>query len=309
MKEEIKKKKINGFDMLIMKDDPGISRVLNKPKWFRKWHREPEFMDIIMDEVKPGMTVLDLGANIGYVSLLLGRLIGNKGFMYAAEPDIKNFNIMSKNIKINNFEKNTKLDNVAFSDTTGKIDFYISDFSNMHSIIENGGKSISVNSFSLDDYFHSKEKIPEFIKMDIEGAEVNVLSGMDRILDRAKNLKILMEVHPSTYVDAKFADQISRLCKLGFKVKYLVSASTDRPKNIIKKGYNPIKTYTSGKWKRGVYKNVDCKDAIDFLYNKDEHTIRLSIYEIIKRPWLFFTKKIVVTKIVRAIMLERKYES
>ena len=95
MKEEIKKKKINGFDMLIMKDDPGISRVLNKSKWFRKWHREPDFMDIIMEEVKPGMTVLDLGANIGYVSLLLGRLIGDKGFMYAAEPDIKNFNVIT----------------------------------------------------------------------------------------------------------------------------------------------------------------------------------------------------------------------
>ena len=91
-------KTIHGFKIYLDKKDPGISRTLIKPKFFRKWHREPEFMDIIEKEVTKGMVAFDLGANIGYVTLCLANLIGKQGHVYAVEPSPHNFEILKNKI-------------------------------------------------------------------------------------------------------------------------------------------------------------------------------------------------------------------
>lgn len=298
-------KNIDGFSMSLRSDDPGISRVLGKPKYWKKWHREPEFMDIIVDSVDAGMTVLDLGANIGYVSLHVCKQIGANGFLYAIEPEPNNFKVLKKNIADNNFSERVSLDSLAFSDSNSSVKMYISSHSNMNSIVGSGDNYIEVPSRTLDSYFQDKNRLPNFIKMDIEGAEVEVLSGLDSLIDNVKTIRILMEVHPDKYTDDRFANQLLRLCDRGFKFKYVVSATTAKPRPFIDKNYSPIKTYKSGKWSRGVYENVDPEDAISFLHNSDMQRIYINKSAILRNPGLIKDRIFETTKIVRAIMLEK----
>ena len=72
-------KSLGDFSLYLDKNDPGISATLLKPKYFRKWHREPGFMDIIEAEVHRGDVVFEVGANIGYVTMFLAKYVGDSG--------------------------------------------------------------------------------------------------------------------------------------------------------------------------------------------------------------------------------------
>ena len=73
--------------------------------------------DVVTKEIQPGDTVLDLGANIGYFTLLFAKLVGNNGIVFAFEPEPQNIALLTKNIKINNY-KNVTLVPKAVSNTT-----------------------------------------------------------------------------------------------------------------------------------------------------------------------------------------------
>ena len=91
IESDLIKRKIGNHLMFLDRKDLGISKTLIKtPRW-RKWPREPEFMEIIQDEVREGMVAFDLGANIGYVTLILAELVGPSGHVYAVEPNPRNF--------------------------------------------------------------------------------------------------------------------------------------------------------------------------------------------------------------------------
>ena len=300
-------KKVHGFKIYLDKKDPGISRTLMKPKYFRKWHREPEFMDIIEKEVTEGMVAFDLGANIGYVTLCLANYVGDKGHVYSVEPSPHNFEILQKNIDINKLENKVDSYNYAISSESGVITFNLCDESNLHSIVKTKytKKSIEVNSVSIDDFFVDKQ-FPNFIKMDIEGAELQALQGMDKILKKSdQTIKILMEIHPMYYSKKEFAKQLQRFFDAGFKTKYVVSAGTDRPDFFVEKGYTPDKVYTTGDWRRGVYSNMRNEDVIHACCTDFDQKVTFAPWSLIKRPYKLLNPSIQSTKIVRAIMLER----
>jgi FkbM family methyltransferase len=300
-------KTIHGFKIYLDKKDPGISRTLIKPKFFRKWHREPEFMDIIEKEVTKGMVAFDLGANIGYVTLCLANLIGKQGHVYAVEPSPHNFEILKKNISANNLEDRVDAYHYAISSESGVINFNLCAESNLHSIIKTKytKETIEVNSVSIDDFFDDK-KFPNFIKMDIEGAELQALEGINEILKKSdESMKILMEIHPMYYSQDKFAKQLKRLFDAGFKAKYVVSAGTARPDFFVEKGYIPNKVYTTGDWRRGVYTNIRNEDVIHACCSDFDQKVTISPWSLIKRPYRLLNPSLQSTKIVRAIMLER----
>ena len=97
---------ILGVSLYVDKSDPGISQSLIRGKPFgAKWHREPEFMDLMEKAVERGDTVLDLGANLGYATVHLAKFVGETGRVIAVEPSQKNFEILQKNIQLNGIEK------------------------------------------------------------------------------------------------------------------------------------------------------------------------------------------------------------
>jgi len=157
--------------------------------------------DLVKQEVKNEDVVLDVGANIGYYTLLLAKLVGTKGKVFAFEPAPDNFFLLEKNISLNGY-KNVVLENLALSNSNGHVDLYLSDESmGWHRIYPSkfcSNNHVKVEMIRLDDYFKN-ENIRDtisFIKMDVEGAEFGVLKGMTTILKNNKKLTLLLEFVP-----------------------------------------------------------------------------------------------------------------
>jgi len=310
-KQDLVLKKINGLKLYIDRQDPGISASLMKPKFFRKWHREPVFMDLIESEVAEGDVAFDLGANIGYITTLLAKYVGVTGKVYGVEPSPRNFEILKKNILLNNQAEIVEVSQMAISGSSGSRELNISSQSNLNSFTwtKHSVDSITVDTKSIDDFFEER-RYPNFIKMDIEGAEVEALAGMDRLLScHDGRLRILIEVHPMYYDGAEFSQQLRRLFSKGFHTKYLCTAGTAMPDYFVEKGYRPIKIYRTGPWSRGLYKNVKEDDVIE--------SCGAGLTQEVRMPWASFFKNVVKnpksigertlqsSKIVRSILLER----
>lgn len=158
--------------------------------------------------VKPGDVVLDLGANIGYFSLLAARLVGNNGKVFAFEPEPINFYYLMKNIGINNY-LNIFAIQKAVSQETGKAKLFICSYDSGHHTINqcegieaySQGRptekdSIEVDTVVLDEFLEKKTDRVDIIKMDVEGAEAHALAGMRNTLQRNKRIKVFLEFFP-----------------------------------------------------------------------------------------------------------------
>jgi len=158
--------------------------------------------DWVKQTIQKGDIVLDVGANIGYYTLTFAKLVGDTGKVFSFEPELFNFNLLQKNIEINNY-KNVVTENVAISNNVGTTKLYLSNIrTGMHRIYPSHFCSedfVKVKTTSLDEYFKDNEfgdKI-SFIKMDVEGSELGVLKGMKNIFETNRKIKILMEFVPS----------------------------------------------------------------------------------------------------------------
>lgn len=168
--------------------------------------------EMFKSAVKEGDIVVDLGANIGYYTLLAAKLVGSKGKVYAFEPEPRNYDLLLRNIELNGYENIVPVQK-AVSNAAGIVRFYLSDkdigahtlrkhrsdkrYFNQNSF----GKFIEVESISLDEFFKDEQHQIDVIKMDIEGAEMLALAGMDRVIRNSKNLKMCMEFYPSAITD------------------------------------------------------------------------------------------------------------
>lgn len=161
---------------------------------------EPAETDIIKQEIKKGDIVLDIGANIGYYTLLMADLVGDNGKVFAFEPEPYNFELLRKNIEINTC-KNVILEKKAISNCNKRSNLYLSrDNTGMHRLNESKycEKHIEVDVVKLDDFFRNDELINKikFIKIDVEGSELDVLQGMESILEKNNQITILLEFIP-----------------------------------------------------------------------------------------------------------------
>jgi len=162
---------------------------------------------IMEEKIKVGNIVVDVGANIGLHTLNMARIVGNTGQVFAFEPDPSNFEILKKNVKINNY-KNIILEQKAVGDKHGRTTLYQSDHPGKHRIFpqtEQAKSQVQVELTNLDNYFDSDmiDKI-NFIKIDVEGLEFSVLKGMKNILKNSKKIKILFEFMPENTMEVGF---------------------------------------------------------------------------------------------------------
>jgi FkbM family methyltransferase len=150
---------------------------------------EMEKQKRILEYLKPGMIVYDIGANVGYYTLLFSRVIGNSGAVYAFEPFFENIYFLNKHLELNKL-KNVIIVPVAISDKNGEIEFYLSNSSLEGTLLKNNISymdSIQVLSLSLDTYIALQTNcLPDLIKMDVEGAEYLVLVGMQKLMQLKK---------------------------------------------------------------------------------------------------------------------------
>jgi len=198
---------------------------------------EPKQVKLIKSIVKKGDTVLDIGANIGYYTLLLAKLVGPTGKVYAFEPDPENFRILKKNVGLNKY-KNIVLEQKAVSNKSGKLKLFLSDENNGdHRIYNPSGERKEfreISSIKLDNYFKRKPKIA-FFKMDIQGVEPDAFEGMKSILNE-KDIKFTTEFSPENLYSAGRSPLgfIKLLNDLGFSL-FDLDAGTKVGEDTIKK--------------------------------------------------------------------------
>ena len=261
--------------MVLNLDDGGISRRL----WL-KGKREQAFMWILRQQT--GGTALDIGGNIGYCTLSLAR---NFEHVVAVEPDPRSLKVLYENIKLNKLE-NVKLENFAFSDKCEDRTINLAPKPNLTSFKRTEGELYTLRTMTIDAYLRGKPV--SFMKMDVEGSEIEVIAGAKRTIERHKP-SILLEVHPAEYKGDDFKNTLLGLVEHGYRIPYVVSAKVDRdkfkvPKLFKQKGYKPYMKFND--LKRAVFKDIAIEDAIEWSSREieDRHS----------------------KKIVRAILLEAK---
>lgn len=199
---------IQGSKMFINLDErnPGLRQTFQA--YAMNGIHEKETTSLFKKIVRPGDIFLDLGANIGYFSLLASRLVGSQGKIFSFEPEPNNFYYLKKNIEINRYDNIYPFDK-AVSNINEKIPLFICDYdSGHHTIKQYGGvkvyshgrrteeRIINVDAVRLDDFLRNKVEKVDIVKMDIEGAEALAIEGMKNILRGNKDIKIIMEFFP-----------------------------------------------------------------------------------------------------------------
>lgn len=253
---ELKKKVIEGIPMYLNMSDHGISRRL-----YNRGKREECFMWLLRQA--RGDLAIDVGGNIGYCTLSLAK---NFKKVIAVEPDPRSRKILGKNINLNKL-KNVDVYGIAFSNKVGEMRFGLARKPNMSSFGRGEKKTISVDTTTIDGFVKEEEYESLFIKMDVEGHELNVIEGALVALGRAKHAGILMEIHPSDYSEVDYKAIMSILVGMGFSIPWVISAGVEKkgfrpPKLFVDAGYKPYKEFKGSR--RAIYKDIDIEHAIDW---------------------------------------------
>lgn len=209
---------------------------------------------LFQKEIQQGMTVLDMGANLGYYTVMFAHLVGPSGKVIAFEPDPQSGVVLKKNILANEFH-NVSFVEKALSDHTGFIKLYVSIENRGDNRIydtKDGRESIEVEMVSLDDYLPKDTKI-DLIKMDVQGAESLILSGMEKTIKRSSPLIIFTEFWPKAIIETGKSPEnfLQKLIDLGFTLHFI-----NDNKKCIEKIIN-IKNFTS-KYKGREFANLLC---------------------------------------------------
>ena len=159
---------------------------------------ELQTQSILAERLRPGDVFYDLGANIGLFSLLAARCVGDSGRVFSFEPDAVNAERLRRNAKRNSFSQITVIESGVWS-CTGAMDFSTADHASpdrgVGSFLSGSGGSVStrVRVIALDDFVRNAP-LPHAIKCDVEGAEIEVLRGAERLLASHRPW-ILAEMH------------------------------------------------------------------------------------------------------------------
>lgn len=142
--------------------------------------------------IPSGAVVYDIGANVGFYSMLAGELVGDSGHVYAFEPSPRNVSFIEKHIRLNYYEHITVFE-AAVSDHTGEAFFDLGASIATGHLTDQG--TLRVDLVCLDDLLaQNKLRPPDFLKVDVEGAEYDVLRGARQLL-AAHRPVIFLDTH------------------------------------------------------------------------------------------------------------------
>jgi FkbM family methyltransferase len=178
----------------------------------------------------PGAVVIDIGANIGYYTMLAAAKIGQHGKVIAFEPGSQNCELLRMSLQANGFA-NVAVYPYAVADSNKVVGFGMDDSNGRISQDDPARSAYQVQAVELDSFLRDEQRI-DIIKMDIEGAEGRALSGMQQLIQRHRpliftefsphGLELASRMTPQTYLD--------RLRDLGYTL--CSSPSTDQPPHI-----------------------------------------------------------------------------
>jgi FkbM family methyltransferase len=197
---------------------------------------DPSLTRLFDSLLKPGMTVVDIGANFGYFTLLAATAVGPNGHVYSFEADPRNFEILYQNVAVNWMWDRVRTERCAVLDAPRKIEFYRNyKFLGCNSLFvahpENPGfERVSIDARPLD------EMVPgsvDLMKIDAEGSEPLILEGMRGVLERSPQVKIAMEfnLHTLRVAGADPEVFLQRIRQLGLAPSMVNGDGSLRPIN------------------------------------------------------------------------------
>lgn len=187
---------------------------------------EPWVTMAIAKHVKPGMCCLDVGAQQGYYTLLMADLVGEQGHVLSFEPQQWALKCLERSLDANGFRDRVTLSDTAVSDTVGSAVLYNHPYllgGASLKALDGLGDGYDVDVVTIDstlgafadddtDWASPASPDPDFVKIDVERLESNVLNGMSELLERKRNITLCIEVTgPAAPMAEKYA-------ALGFEV-------------------------------------------------------------------------------------------
>ncbi|MFX0135780.1 MAG: FkbM family methyltransferase [Candidatus Hodarchaeota archaeon] len=212
--------------------DPCDSVISKSLFLYKTW--EPFVSYLFCQNISKGDIVVDIGAHIGWYSLLASLIVGKQGIIYAFEPEPRTFTILLLNIKLNDI-KNIIPINKALSDSSGYESLFLNLYNEYPSIYQmwptSDGESILVETVTFNEYF--KNKHIDVIKIDAEGYEVKIFRGAEQILSRNPKLIIFSEFWPEGLRGAGTSPEeyIDLVSKHGFNIQIIKNGRLKRISN------------------------------------------------------------------------------
>jgi FkbM family methyltransferase len=174
-----------------------LDAAFGTPLWLRHNYTEPRVNYAVTDLVQPGWTTFDVGSNFGGITVALSRLVGPRGAVcgFEANPIIA-ARCQQELLRSGAF--NAQLYSCAIYKRSGEmIDLFLSENQVADSIYYKTDRSIKVQTVALDDFVARTGLAPQFVKMDIEGAEADALVGFERTIDTHRPIMILEHAPPN----------------------------------------------------------------------------------------------------------------
>jgi len=188
-------------------------------------------ISFFLDSVKPGDFVLDIGGHAGQYAVFLGSLVSVGGRVISFEPDPKARETLEANLRLNAFFDRVEIESLALFDREGEHRFFSKGADSMSSLARSGlgGNASSpdviefkVNTVRLDDYLARRNlAFPHWIKLDTEGAEINILKGAPGVMK--SGVTIICELHPYAWdeFDTGFDELLKLVVDAGKTIEYL----------------------------------------------------------------------------------------
>lgn len=174
---------------------------LQAEKYYWLGTYEPQLIQVIHDLCHEDMTVYDVGANLGYMSLVFARTVGSGGRVFAFEPLEANWTRIRKHVEMNGLTELVTVVPSAVAAHKGSATFLTHSLHAMGKLEQSAGRAakytghVEVSTIGLDEFcYELNNPLPDLVKMDIEGGAVDAVRGMTRLVAEARPI-MLVELH------------------------------------------------------------------------------------------------------------------
>lgn len=210
---------------------PGGEAIRILPQYrYVTWN--PDEYSAFKAVLRPGHLAFDIGANVGCYTVLFGQLVSPGGRVFAFEPSPRAFEGLTRHITLNHLDPVTVSIHSAVADREGVADFILFGSTGMDRLAsvdvtarEIGTSVTGVAVVTLDDFCEREGLRPDFVKIDVEGAELAVLRGARRTIQAARDrLSLFVEMHPTVWpsLGVAQADLVAELEQQSLRVEPLV---------------------------------------------------------------------------------------
>ena len=219
---------VNALGMMMVVDGRDISLA---PHIIRGSIWEEHMTNLVTTVLHPGMTFIDVGANVGWFSLAASRLVGPEGKVIAVEANPDTYDLLRTNLEINGFSDRATAWRKAAWHEDAELEFHVMrkhkggcsvrrDAVARAVDLHDDAETIRVEAMRLDDMVGDELPV-HLVKIDAEGAEPSVLRGMRRIMAQNKELCITVEFAPAWFPDDAGGPFLDEIEGYGFKIRKL----------------------------------------------------------------------------------------